>query len=274
MIVTEFFCAAITLEHGNLLTFKIHMMIDLLHPQNSTQEERLAAQGALFTLLLAREKELGFNPDVIAVCPEADFIDSPTHWLHHRLEAAGKDGVTIAEIVILTTYAAVRGPLEADGFHCEPVHMPAGPNHTAVFKKTLMSGVAGKTLYVEAVNEADPKIRPTFVFSLRDAAGELAGGVSGSIFEANGRAYAYIGTVVVREGLPAGTGGDLLERALAYLKARNVYEVNLGTQTAQPFYAKHGFETLQTVVPGLRCRTKADGTREALNLVMMSKVLE
>ncbi|MGL4775884.1 MAG: GNAT family N-acetyltransferase [Aeromonas veronii] len=133
--------------------------------------------------------------------------------------------------------------------------------------------VAGKTLYVEAVNEQDPKIRPTFVLMLRDEHGELQGGMSGSIWTQDERRYAYIGTVVVQPGQPAGTGTQLANTVLEYLTQQGVYEVNLGTQTAEPFYAKLGFQTIHHIVPALRHRTASDGAVQPHNLVIMSKML-
>lgn len=68
----------------------------------------------------------------------------------------------IDEVVILTTYGnTLVSPLAADGYDVEKIEMPAGPDHTFKFSKTL----SGKKhlsqqckLYIEAVNEQDEKI--------------------------------------------------------------------------------------------------------------------
>ncbi|AXV21219.1 MULTISPECIES: GNAT family N-acetyltransferase [Aeromonas] len=250
-----------------------HNPLELYQLDNSSPDELSEKQLALFALLQQREQEFGFNPNVIVHYPEARFLSAPLDYLDQLISEQQQQGQLINEVVILTTYLQVQAPLVERGYRHETVHMPAGPDHTAIFGMQYGTQVAGKTLYVEAVNEQDPKIRPTFVLMLRDEHGELQGGMSGSIWTQDERRYAYIGTVVVQPGQPAGTGTQLANTVLEYLTQQGVYEVNLGTQTAEPFYAKLGFKVIHHIVPALRHRTASDGAELPHNLVIMSKLL-
>lgn len=250
-----------------------HNPLELYQPGNSTPDELSEKQLALFALLQLREQEFGFNPDVIVHYPEASFLTAPLDYLDQRILEQQQQGHFINEVVILTTYLQVQAPLVERGYRHEAVHMPAGPDHTAIFRVQCGTHVAGKTLYVEAVNEQDLKIRPTFVLMLRDEHGEPQGGMSGSIWTKEERRYAYIGTVAVQPGQPAGTGTLLASTVLEYLMQQGVCEVNLGTQTAEPFYTKLGFQTIHHIVPALRHRIAEDGTELPHNLVIMSKLL-
>ncbi|ATL97864.1 GNAT family N-acetyltransferase [Aeromonas sp. CA23] len=250
-----------------------HSSLELYQPGNSTPDELSEKQLALFALLQLREQEFGFNPDVIVHYPEASFLTAPLDYLDQRILEQQQQGHLINEVVILTTYLQVQALLGERGYRHEAVHMPAGPDHTAIFRVQCGTHVAGKTLYVEAVNEQDLKIRPTFVLMLRDEHGELQGGMSGSIWTKEERRYAYIGTVAVQPGQPAGTGTLLASTVLEYLMQQGVCEVNLGTQTAEPFYTKLGFQTIHHIVPALRHRIAEDGTELPHNLVIMSKLL-
>ncbi|MFM5522823.1 GNAT family N-acetyltransferase [Aeromonas jandaei] len=250
-----------------------HNPLELYQLDNSSPDELSEKQLALFALLQQREQEFGFNPNVIVHYPEARFLSAPLDYLDQLISEQQQQGQLINEVVILTTYLQVQAPLVERGYRHETVHMPAGPDHTAIFGMQYGTQVAGKTLYVEAVNEQDPKIRPTFVLMLRDEHGELQGGMSGSIWTQDERRYAYIGTVVVQPGQPAGTGTQLANTVLEYLTQQGVYEVNLGTQTAEPFYAKLRFKVIHHIVPALRHRTASDGAELPHNLVIMSKLL-
>jgi N-acetylglutamate synthase-like GNAT family acetyltransferase len=250
-----------------------HSSLELYQPGNSTPDELSEKQLALFALLQLREQEFGFNPDVIVHYPEASFLTAPLDYLDQRILEQQQQGHLINEVVILTTYLQVQALLGERGYRHEAVHMPAGPDHTAIFRVQCGTHVAGKTLYVEAVNEQALKIRPTFVLMLRDEHGELQGGMSGSIWTKEERRYAYIGTVAVQPGQPAGTGTLLASTVLEYLMQQGVCEVNLGTQTAEPFYTKLGFQTIHHIVSALRHRIAEDGTELPHNLVIMSKLL-
>lgn len=250
-----------------------HNPLELYQPDNSSPDKLSERQLMLFALLQQREQEFGFNQNVIVHYPEASFLTAPLDYLDQLILEQQQQGHLINEVVILTTYQELYSPLTQSGYLHEAVHMPAGPDHTAIFRAYYGSQPAGKTLYIEAVNEQDPKIRPTFVLMLHDENGELQGGMSGSIYSTDNRRYAYIGTVVVQPGQPAGTGTLLANTVLEYLTQQGVYEVNLGTQTAEPFYAKLGFQTIHHIVPALRHRTASDGAVLPHNLVIMSKML-
>ncbi|MBP8159510.1 MAG: GNAT family N-acetyltransferase [Aeromonas sp.] len=250
-----------------------HNSLRLYQPTNSTPDELTEQQLALFPLLQLREQEFGFNPNVIVHYPEAGFLGSPIGYLNQLIGEQLQQGYFINQVVILTTYQVLSSPLMQAGYQHEAVHMPAGPDHTAIFRWQCGTHPAGKTLYVEVVNEQDPKIRPTFVLMLRDEHGKLQGGMSGSIWTKEERRYAYIGTVVVQPGQPAGTGTLLANTVLEYLSLQRVCEINLGTQTAEPFYTRLGFRAIHHIVPALRHRTTKDGTELPHNLVIMSKLL-
>jgi hypothetical protein len=235
-----------------------HNPLELFQPDNNPPDELSKRQLALFALLQLREQEFGFNPNVIVHYPETRFLNVPLDYLAQLIPAQQQQGHLINEVVILTTYPQVQAPLVDHGYRHEAIHMPAGPDHTAIFRMHCGSYPAGKTLYIEAVNEQDPKIRPTFVLMLRDELGELQGGMPGSIWTKEERRYAYIGTVVVQPGQPAGTGTLLANTVLEYLSLQRVCEINLGTQTAEPFYTRLGFRAIHHIVPALRHRTTKD----------------
>ena len=230
-----------------------------------------AAAAEIFGLFLKREPEFGFNPDVVTEYPaidaDAPFLRDPAGFVSARLAEA--ESAPFDRVVILTTFAdRVRDPLVAQGFAVLPIDMPAGPDNTAAF--TLDLGAGPRTLYLEAVNEADEKIRPNFALRLLDAEGVLQGGACGSIHDRNGRRYAYLATMTLAEGLPPGTGTLLAEALLDLLRDQGVAVVHLGTQTAGPFYEKIGFRVTHRLIPGLRSRKGADGRVIAHDLVMMA----
>ena len=134
--------------------------------------EMAAGAGAVFDLFLAREPEFGFNPDVVVEYPDltastAPFLtDAPAH-VADRIAALEADGGPIGRVIILTTYAdAVGEGLTAAGWRGERIDMPAGPDGTWTYR--LDRSEVPRTLYLEAVNEADPKIRPDFLLELHD----------------------------------------------------------------------------------------------------------
>jgi len=249
-----------------------HALPQLYQLTNSTQDELIARQLALFALLQQREQEFGVNPEVIIHYPEADFRTAPIHYLEQRLSELQLQGNIINNIVILTTYQQLHSDLMQACYEYEPVHMPAGPDATAIFRQNLTSDPTGKTLYIEAVNEQDSKIQPTFVLMLHDDDGKLQGGMSGSIWTQAERRYAYISTVVVQPNQPKGIGTRLAQTVLDYLQQQEVDEANLGTQTAEPFYTKLGFRVIHHIVPGLRYRIDPNGAKLPHNLVIMSKL--
>lgn len=236
-----------------------------------------AAAAEIFDLFLQRETSFGVNPDVTIDYPDLaatrGFLDHPQAYVRDRLEAATAMGQPFGKVVILTTYAdRVHDPLVAAGFRAECIDMPAGPDHTFAFGLDLPTG-AVRTLYLEAVNEADPKIRPTFALRLLGDGGKLLGGACGSVHERDGRRYAYLGTLTLAPELPAGTGTDLARRMLDLLRQEGVAKIHLGTQTAAPFYEKLGFRITHRLVPALRHRRGKDGQIIEHDLVMMERDL-
>lgn len=121
------------------------------------------------------------------------------------------------------------------------------------------------------MDEADEKIRPTFVFSLTDAEGRLCGGAFGAVHERRGRRYAWLSVLAVAEGLPPMTGTRLAEAMLDALRAMGVVTVHLGTQTAGRFYQKLGFRVTHRLACGLRRRATPAGRTVEEDLVMLAR---
>jgi len=238
--------------------------------------ELAAGAAALFDLFLAREPEFGFNPDIVVEYPDlsaaAAFVaDAPAH-VAGRIAALEQAGTPIGRVVILTTYGdAVGAALAAAGWSGERIDMPAGPDGTWTYR--LDRCQAGRTLYVEAVDEADPKIRPDFLLELRDGQGRLRGGAWGSIHERDGRRFAYIATMTLDVGLPPGVGLRLGQALEAALREAGVVAAHLGTQTAGPFYGRLGFHVTHRILPDLRFRTGDNGARLCTDLIMMERRL-
>ena len=237
--------------------------------RNDTDGQALdAAADAIFDLFLEREGEFGFGPHVTVDYPDIDdpaaspLLADPLDYIARRV-AASRD--PIACVVLLTTYGdRLLSPLAAAGFGDTAVIMPAGPAFTyASFRPR--NGARGRTLYLAAVDEADPRMRPDFAVELRGDNGALRGGACGSI----DGAYAYLSIMALDPDLPPATGRRLAIATLDHLRAEGVEVVHLGTQTAGPFYAKLGFATTHTVLPGLRTRRGADGRQVATDLQMM-----
>ncbi|WP_282008856.1 GNAT family N-acetyltransferase [Brevundimonas aveniformis] len=233
---------------------------------------------ALFRLFLQREPEFGFNPDITVDYPEIDqgvdspFLDDAPAYLAKRLAELAAEGRSVGRVVILTTWAdRVGAALTAAGWTGQPIDMPAGPDGTWTYALNRSDGA--HTLYVEAVNEADPKIRPDFLLELHDADGRLRGGAWGSIHDRDGQRYAYLATMTLDEGLPPGVGTALGQAVDAAMRQAGVGVVHLGTQTAGPFYRRLGYRITHNLVPGLRVRTDANGQTISTDLVMMERRL-
>ncbi|TIC87151.1 GNAT family N-acetyltransferase [Crenobacter intestini] len=249
---------------------------NLVDTRNASATDLREAQQALFGLLIERERAFGFHPDVVTEYPDPldALLADPVAYLAGRLHAAEqKRGAPLARVVVLTTYVDKLGTLQcAAGYSEEVIDMPAGPEHTSGFARTLDPDGVG-TLYLEAVNEMDDKISPTFVLTASDGEGRLLAGMSGSVWTAAGECSAYVSTVVAREDAPAGTGSRLAAAVWDYLLGEGVSRVNLGTQTADGFYLRQGFRVIHTLVPRLRWRRAANGRTVWHDLVIMRKDL-
>ena len=228
---------------------------------------------ALFELFLQREAEFGFHPSVVVDYPNLSdasaygFLSDAAAYVAKRAQAidAGSEPL---QTLVLTTYADTVGPsLEAAGYANIPIHMPAGPEHTAAFVLNPCS--EGRTLYVEAVNESEEKIRPSFVLKLTDKSSQLCGGASGCIHEHQGKRYAYLATMAIASEMPQGSGTAMVEQLLQFLRSQGVQKLHLGTQTAGKFYEKAGFKVDHRLVRNLRVRQK-DGQAVVGDLVRLS----
>ena len=233
--------------------------------------------GAIFGLFLQREAEFGVHPSVAIHYPDMTdrtddgFIGNAARHVAVQTRALAAQGPAIGRIVVLTTFGDLVGPsLVAAGFKPIPIDMPAGPDHTCAFTLDIEGARAGwRTLYVEAVDEADEKIRPAFVLKATDAEGRLHGGACGSIHERDGRRYAYLATMTTAAGAARGTGTFLAEELFRFLRDQGVSTIHLGTQTAAAFYEKVGFRVLHRLVPGMRTRM-VDGNMITDDLVMLA----
>ena len=241
---------------------------------NTTVETVRAEAAALCELFVQREAEFGVHPSVVVDCPDLSdasacgFLADAAACVAKRAEQATGAGSEPLQTVVLTTHADRVGPrLEAAGYEHIPIHMPAGPEHTAAF--VLNPSLEGRTLYVEAVNEDDEKIRPSFVLKLTDERGRLCGGASGCIHEHQGKRFAYLATLALASEMPPGSGTALVEQLLQFLRSQGVQKLHLGTQTAGRFYEKAGFKVDHRLVRNLRVRHK-DGQAVVGDLVMLS----
>jgi N-acetylglutamate synthase-like GNAT family acetyltransferase len=242
-----------------------------------TQEDLEAEAALIFSLFQEREKFFGFNPGVVIEYPKIDppedspFLADPVRYIAARCNAAA-GGTPIGRVVILNTYAdRLYAPLVEAGYRLSRIEMPAGPDNTGAFTCDLSDHPQeDRTLYLEAVNEADEKIRPKFVLKLSDAAGHLKGGACGSIHDRAGQRYAYLATLVVAPNQPPTTGTCLAQEMLHFLARMGVDTVHLGTQTAGPFYEKLGFSITHHLIPGLRHRLGKNGRITLHDLVMMA----
>lgn len=238
------------------------------------------AEGAegVFKLFLAREPEFGFNPDVVVDYPDlaagadSPFLADAPGYVAARIAALEAQGDPIGRVVILTTYAdAIGSALTAAGWAGQHIDMPAGPDGTWTYSLERSSGA--RALYIEAVNETDPKIRPDFLLELTDDKGRLRGGAWGSIHARDDQRYAYIATMTLDAGLPPGVGTRLDQALEATLRDAGVAAAHLGTQTAGPFYERLGYRITHRVLPELRVRLGDDGARVTTDLVMMERRL-
>lgn len=231
----------------------------------------------IYGIFAAREREFGFGPDVVVEYPAigepqaGSFLADPAGYIAARVAELEKDR-PISRIVVLTTYGEqMLGPLFAAGYKPAQIDMPAGPDHTYAFTLDRdVRSAAACSLYLEAVDEADPKIRPTFVLKLTDGAGRLCGGACGSVHERDGKRFAYLATLTLVPGLPPSTGTHLAHAMIETLRRQDVTTLHLGTQTAGRFYEKLGFRVTHRLVSGLRTRVSANGQRVSDDLVMMS----
>ncbi len=254
--------------------------LDALAAPDASRQALDKAASDLFALFLQREAEFGVHPSVAIHYPDLTdlsahgFLGDAAGHVARQADAMAQDGVPTGRIVILTTYGdIVTSSLEAAGYRVLPIDMPAGPDGTCAFLLGPDEPPEGlRTLYVEAVNEADEKIRPTFVLTLKDDAGTLLGGACGSVHERDGRRYAYLSTLTTASHAAEGTGTMLAGELLRFLKRDGVHAVHLGTQTAARFYQKMGFRTDHRLVRGMRTRL-VNGQEIRDDLVMLSMEL-
>lgn len=105
------------------------------------------------------------------------FLNDPLAVIAACCAALARDGDPVARVIVLTTYADRLEPvLRAAGYLVQPIDMPAGPGPHRRLDPRFPETGAGRTLYLEAVNEADEKIRPGFALTMRDASGRLRWG--------------------------------------------------------------------------------------------------
>lgn len=257
----------------------LHLSRKTLATASQAELDRTA--GELFSMFIEREKEFGFNPAVVVDYPDvtnpdkSQFLAAPAAYIERLVARLNGDGNPITQIVLLTTFGAlISAPLTAAGYAEAPIDMPAGPDDTTWYRTHTEDQRSGRTLYLEAVDEADPKIRPSFVLELRDTDGRLRGGACGSIHERDGARYAYLATMTLDSGLQPGTGQWLGEALIQFMRDEGVKAIHLGTQTAGPFYRdKLGFRITHTVLPKLRVRTDNNRNQIFTDLVMMERVL-
>ncbi|WP_137113815.1 MULTISPECIES: GNAT family N-acetyltransferase [Mesorhizobium] len=246
--------------------------------QADTPREQLDSEAmAIYEIFAEREREFGFSPDVVVEYPPigesqtGGFLIDPVGYIAARVAELQKSR-PISQIVVLTTYGQqLLGPLSAAGYKPVQIDMPAGPDHTYAF--TLVRDIQPTnacSLYLEAVNEADDKIRPTFVLKLIDSNGRLCGGACGSVHERDGKRFAYLSMLTLVPGLPPTTGTRLTEAMIEALRQQGVSTMHLGTQTAGRFYEKLGFRVTHRLVEGLRTRMSGSGKHLSDDLVMMS----
>ena len=224
-----------------------------------------AAAAEVLALFPAREAGFGFGPGIIAEVPDrAALLADPAGLIARRCADRGPVG----RVVLLTTFGPqLAAPLAAAGFAATAVDWPAGPAGTVVFRRE--TGAGGPTLYLEAVDEEDPAIAPSFVLRRTDPAGRVTGGAVGV---ARGDA-AWITMLVVAPDQHAGSGSAIARQMLDRLAAEGVRRIDLGTQTAAGFWRSLGWAETLTVVPGLRLWRGPDGVERPSDLVMMRRDL-
>jgi hypothetical protein len=214
-----------------------------------------AACGDVAQLFARREAEFGFNPAIERpVIAPAELLGDPATALAAILAGDGP-------VTILTTWTDRLGPLlQQHGFALQPIDWLAGPANSGVFRRAG----SGRETYLELVNEEAPEIAPTHVLTVSDATG-LSGGTIATLRDD----AAWLAVMVVRQGLPPGTGTRLWEALVRDLAVRGIARLDLGTQTAEAFYARCGLKVTERVVPRLRWRPAAQGQQWS-DLVMMT----
>ena len=253
--------------------------IQLLDGKSHSSDQLQQAQAELFDILQQREREFGYSPAIHVVYPDRTeaFLTDPLAYIQGKIaDIKLMQGRDVTSVVILTTYGdRLLTPLCTAGYQADKIFMPAGPEHTYRFATSERAEATAQQpccLYLEAVNEQDAKIRPSFVLRLTDEAGALRGGLCGSVADVDGERFAYIATVVVDASAPASAGSRIAELALDYLGREGVKSVHLGTQTAVGFYQKMGFTIIHSIVKHLRYRVARDGSQVWNDLVIMEKV--
>lgn len=261
-------------DHDGAFTQPVKL--DILAAPSAAREDLDEAASRVFDLFLQREAEFGIHPSVTIHYPDLTdtsaqgFLADAANHVSQQADEMARNGQPAEHIVVLTTYGDVVAPsFEAAGYATILIDMPAGPDHTRAFMLGPDDPSQGmRTLYVEAVNEADEKIRPTFVLSMKDEDGLLAG-ACGVIHERDGRRYTYLATLTTASRADRGTGTMLAGELMRFLREAGVCTVHLGTQTAASFYQKVGFNVDHRLVRGMRTRT-VDGRELRDDLVMLS----
>ncbi|MCA8887188.1 MAG: hypothetical protein KDA46_00025 [Parvularculaceae bacterium] len=250
--------------------------LSVMTKADTSREQLDAEAGAIYQIFAGREREFGFGRDVVVEYPQiteaqtSRFLIDPAGHIAARVSELEKTR-PISSIVVLTTYGQqLLGPLSAAGFEPVQIDMPAGPDHTYAFTLARDAGAPGAcALYLEAVDEADEKIRPTFVLRLVDGDGRLCGGACGSVHERGGERFAYLATLTLAAGTPPTTGTQLAEAMFEILRGQGVSVLHFGTQTAGRFYEKLGGKITHRLVKGLRTRVSPQGVSLSDDLVMM-----
>ena len=225
----------------------VHADDDLLRIEILTPDQPgfVGACGQVAQLLGEREAEFHFNPEIERpVISVADFLADPAAAV---LPAVAGDG----PVAILTTWSDMLVPiLREQGFRFRPILWPAGPLNSGIFSREG----DGRETYIELVNEEAPEIVPSHVLLAHNADGL----VGGTITTLRGDA-AWLAVMCVKPGLPRGTGTRLWEALVADLARHGIRRLDLGTQTAEQFYARCGMAVADRVISRLRWRNSADG---------------
>lgn len=201
--------------------------------------------GRVADLHAAREREFNFNSHIAHPRADAAAFRADPQAVVSALSA------NAAPIIILTTWAGeVRDALCAAGFFRDPVDWPAGPANTAIFSRPGQ----GAPCYLEIVDEEDPAIAPNLVVSASDGHGLVGGAIS----VLRGGA-AWLAVMAVRAGSPPGSGTRLWNALLAAYRCNGVRRLDLGTQTAGPFYSRCGMGITHLAIRDLRWRSGENG---------------
>lgn len=250
--------------------------LDALTLADTSKEKLRDEAAAILALFLERESEFSVHPSVVIDYPDltdaspSGFLADAAAYVGRRAASMVDNSAATMRIVVLTTYGDIVGPsFAAAGYETVQIDMPAGPDHTAAFVLTPTEPCSDiPTLYIEAVNEDDEKIRPSFVLKLTDMRGQLCGGACGSIHERHGKRYAYLATMTLVSGMPQGSGTAIMAQLMQFLRTQKVGTVHLGTQTAGRFYEKMGFKVDHRLIRNLRVRQE-NGQQVLGDLVML-----